>query len=754
MRKTLLMAMVVAAICPMIASAQSAEGYYGGSYVRMSYVKGDVYVQRGQDLGYEQGELNLVVVKGDKIGTKDGRLEIQLGKRNYLRLDNATQVDVVELPASDGEPTKFHLLAGSVFIRVGTLAREKSYEIHTADASFYIMEQGLYRVDVRENRETEFSVWSGSAEAAGEEGSVLVRNQERITAANGRFTSEADRAYARRDGFSEWNETRDALFARQLDKTYLPAEYADYEYDLADNGDWVYENDYGYVWVPRHLYSDWRPYYDGHWSWYPIIGWTWVSYEPWGWCTHHYGRWGWGMNHGWYWIPYDRWAWGPAWVHWYWDRDYVGWCHLSYWNYPGYFYNNRYYDRHSYGRFRGDSRTLTMVHRNQMQDRRLRNVALDQNRLSRIGDVNLRAAQPDVRPSINRDGATAIKARNVLSRESLRNVGQSFNAGGRRLSPAELRSSVSKRAAGGEAAGERKVINDRLRDSSAGRNAGDGSGRVIPRSSVQKDGAGASAAKERDSGSAIRSFPSRRTFENGSADSADRSRIKAPARTEGAAPSNVRRNDGSRESGWPSQGDRAIREVRPKSVEPPANPRSVTPDRVIRERSAAKEGAVTAPRRSLQRESGQRVTAPVERPSRNIVRNDSSSPARQSSSSRISGLPSRMTSSPSRSSSSSSRSVLSPSRITSSPSRRSSSPSRSLTSPSRSSSAPSRITSAPSRSSSSPSRSYSAPSRSSSSPSRSYSAPSRSSGSSSRSSSSSRGSSSRSSSGSGGRIRK
>jgi len=369
-----------------------------------------------------------------------------------------------------------------------------------------------------------------------------------------------------------------------------------------------------------------------------------------------------------------------------------------------------------------------------LQDRQLRHVALDQNRISKIGNISLKAAQPDLRLSINRDGATAVKARGVLSRESLRSVGKSFSAGGRKLSTDELRSSITKRSPEGGAASERKVINDRLRDSSSDRTIRNDSSRVVPRSSIQKG----------DEGATIRSFPSRRTFENDPVHSVDRSRINPSvrnekgtvsvrpknetvtprSRTDDNGPSGLRRNDGGQSGGWPSQGDKAIREVRPKTIEPPASSRSANPERIIKERGGNNEGASSVPRRSLQQESERRVTAPVERPSRNIVRNDTSSPARQSA--------------PSRSSSA-------PSRITSSPPRGSSSPSRNYSAPSRSGSPPSRSYSAPSRNSSTPSRSYSAPSRSSGSSSRSSSAPSRS------SSSSSRGSSS---SGSGGRIRK
>ena len=165
------------------------------------------------------------------------------------------------------------------------------------------------------DNETEIFVHQGSAEAAGEQGSVLVRAREKLAAAGGEFLSDPESFYARSDGFDQWNESRDDLLARRSTSAYLPSGISEYEEELGDNGRWVYEQPYGNVWVPYVHHVDWRPYYFGRWSWYPIIGWTWISSEPWGWCTSHYGRWHWRMNLGWYWIP--RTHWGPAWVHWY-----------------------------------------------------------------------------------------------------------------------------------------------------------------------------------------------------------------------------------------------------------------------------------------------------------------------------------------------------------------------------------------------------------------------------------------------------
>ena len=50
--------------------------YYSYSYARLSYVNGDVFIQRAGDNGFEEGDVNLPVVKGDKIGTREGRAEI------------------------------------------------------------------------------------------------------------------------------------------------------------------------------------------------------------------------------------------------------------------------------------------------------------------------------------------------------------------------------------------------------------------------------------------------------------------------------------------------------------------------------------------------------------------------------------------------------------------------------------------------------------------------------------------------------
>jgi hypothetical protein len=97
-----------------------------------------------------------------------------------------------------------------------------------------------------------------------------------------------------------------------------------YDY-LAPYGVWVHYAPYGYVWTPRQVRHNWRPYTHGRWAW-TNYGWTWISYYEWGWVPFHYGRWGWDTRLGWFWVPGNIWS--PAWVSWRWSNLYIGWCPL------------------------------------------------------------------------------------------------------------------------------------------------------------------------------------------------------------------------------------------------------------------------------------------------------------------------------------------------------------------------------------------------------------------------------------------
>jgi hypothetical protein len=96
--------------------------------------------------------------------------------------------------------------------------------------------------------------------------------------------------------------------------------------ELSPYGQWVYDGEYGNVWVPD-AEPGFRPYgTNGHWV-MTENGNMWVSDVPWGWACYHYGRWTFNPYYGWIWVPGHEWA--PAWVTWRSGGGYYGWAPMG-----------------------------------------------------------------------------------------------------------------------------------------------------------------------------------------------------------------------------------------------------------------------------------------------------------------------------------------------------------------------------------------------------------------------------------------
>lgn len=426
---------------------QEETRYTNESVGRVSMLEGQAFIQRAADIGYEEAVVNDPVTEGDRIGTTNGRLEIQFGSLNYLRLDNDTKLDIMNLPRKDSELTRFRIWSGHVYFTINKLSQEKSVEIHTPDSSFYVLERGIYRIDVEEGRGTEIMVFKGLVEAAGEQNSYLVKGEQRLEMAEGRFNSKpsAFRSVAE-DSFDRWNEARNKETSRLYAGRYLPNDMAAFEAELNAYGDWVYVEPYGYVWVPRDLDDDWRPYYYGRWVWVPLTGWTWVPFEPWGWATFHYGRWHWVVGIGWYWIP--TYIWGPAWVSWWWNVDYFCWAPLSWYGHPVVVINGVFYDRYT-GYYPVNSRALVVVRKDQLKSRDISKTALraEQLRAANLDNkLNLSHTSLPFRPQGSKLAVENLDGKKVMLRQNNQSIELKSNLSGTRgkVSPGTIRPSNQK----------------------------------------------------------------------------------------------------------------------------------------------------------------------------------------------------------------------------------------------------------------------------------------------------------------------
>ncbi len=369
--------------------------YTENSLARLSCTTGSTFIQRAGDLGYEEGVVNMPVAEGDRVNTTEGRAEIHLGNSNYVRLDFHTKVDFSGLPSIDNDIVQIKLWTGNIILSLGSLQMEKSIEIHTADISLYILDKGTYRININENKSTDFFVYQGIAEAAGESESILLKDGQKLEAQRGYPMEQPLDFIAAGDSFYEWSVQRDSLIRQHFAKRYLPQELYEYEYELNTHGRWITMPPYGYVWIPSGIGRSWRPYLNGRWIWYPICGWTWVPYEPWGWVTFHFGRWHWSVEWGWYWIPSVRW--GPAWVRWYRWNDYWAWVPVSYYGYPIVIINNIFYPSYNSDTYPSQSNAITVVHKDRLKAKNLSEEALNRTSLKKLDIPTFQKSTPAVK---------------------------------------------------------------------------------------------------------------------------------------------------------------------------------------------------------------------------------------------------------------------------------------------------------------------------------------------------------------------
>jgi hypothetical protein len=353
----------IAAAGPALAQAADPEGYgdgyQSGAYGRIRYADqgGTIVRSEGESGPSDQATINAPIFPGDTVRTgRDQRIEIQLAGGSTVRIDRRGEIAFQSMPnpsAKFQDNTVLALHSGIVRV-TSRLGEKEEFRIDTPDASVYLLGSGDFRIEAGDRSGTHVASLRGVAEVVGNDASVLVRGGLRTTASAG-SAPETPRAYSAfaPDGFDRWCDARDDAtrshdrYAANADAAGdLPEEVQPYSSELAATGTWSTEPDYGAVWYPSGVSTDWTPYSDGYWSYGPG-GYFWVSYEPWGWAPYHYGCWQWIRPHGWCWVPGHVFA--GAWVSWSWGSLYVGWAPLNYWGQPawigGPLYHG-YYDPH------------------------------------------------------------------------------------------------------------------------------------------------------------------------------------------------------------------------------------------------------------------------------------------------------------------------------------------------------------------------------------------------------------------------
>ena len=400
-----------------------AKSYDDAKVLRVKYTQGEAYITRSYDEGFEEAAINLPIFEKDIAGTTDGRLEVYLGRLNYLRLDYDTEVNFDKVPELRKTGMSFRLIKGGIYLDIENLDFERDIEIQTPDCGIFLLDKGLYRINVNEGGRTELYVYDGIAEVSGENYNRNVRENQKIVMFDGRVKERPFYFYSSdADDFDRWNRERNQTvgYARYSSSRYLDEGYGEYEYELSRNGRWRYDSTYGTnIWIPYNVGDDWRPYYRGRWVWSPNYGYVWTSFDSWGFFTHHYGRWHWDPIYHWCWVPGYRWS--PAWVSWFWDDYYYGWSPLSWWNRPIVVYNGRWWRNYHYRHgVPFHARSTTIIRKGQLSSAGVHRVALTRGAAGKISKKSIvfRGNAPGVRPMYSKVNVINARGKNVTYKKS------------------------------------------------------------------------------------------------------------------------------------------------------------------------------------------------------------------------------------------------------------------------------------------------------------------------------------------------
>jgi hypothetical protein len=274
---------------------------------RLSFAQGNVSAEPASVNEFSPAEVNYPLTTGDRVWSDSGALaELEAGQL-ALRMGQTTDLTVT---AMTDTLAQFGLGQGSVHLRSYALDPGTTTELDTPNVAVTVLQPGDVRVDVDPNGDvTTVTLLSGQVEVDGNGVQQVMQPGQSV-----RLTGTDPVA-------AQWVQPpgADALdnFSQSQDQAYQSEESQEQSYvnpdtvgaaDLAQNGTWSPESDYGDVWFPTGVAAGWQPYSNGRWTWVAPWGWTWIESERWGFAPFHYGRWA---------IFGGRWGWvpGPPVVH-------------------------------------------------------------------------------------------------------------------------------------------------------------------------------------------------------------------------------------------------------------------------------------------------------------------------------------------------------------------------------------------------------------------------------------------------------
>lgn len=276
--------------------------------VRLSDVHGSVQIDKNSGLGFENAFLNLPVTQGTQIRTRDnGRVEIEFEDGSTLRVAPNSRIEFSKLGLNDSgaRVSVINLADGTAYLNWLGKAGDQ-FTLDFSREKVDLAQAAHLRVDTSSEL-TKLAVFKGEVQVSGPEGAVTVAKKKTVT-----FNADDDKATLaaniEEEPLDSWDKQAIEYHDQYSKNNSSPVAYG--FSDLNYYGAYTPVPGYGMMWQPFFTNAGWDPFMDGAWSWYPGMGYMFVSAYPWGWMPYRYGNWAMVPGYGWMWQPgnWSSWA--------------------------------------------------------------------------------------------------------------------------------------------------------------------------------------------------------------------------------------------------------------------------------------------------------------------------------------------------------------------------------------------------------------------------------------------------------------
>ena len=293
-----LLAKTLLALALLVCNPAFAERQPAARVGRVGYISGTLAFYGPGDSDWSAATLNYPVAAGEWFATDpQSRAEIRIGAET-IDIAAGTQLEITDL---GNRAMKAGVTQGRIDINLRQFGQNESTEIDIPRGSVWLLERGVYDIDTgTADQPTRISVFAGSARFVGGGTDLIIKAGDAVVL-RGSDTVAATVEPAAMDDFVKWCRSRDYHQDRLAAPYHVPPAMTGFE-ELDAYGGWDTVPDYGAVWYPNSVPTDWAPYRDGHWVWVEPWGWNWVDAEPWGFAPFHYGRWA-RIDDRWGWVP-------------------------------------------------------------------------------------------------------------------------------------------------------------------------------------------------------------------------------------------------------------------------------------------------------------------------------------------------------------------------------------------------------------------------------------------------------------------